>query len=454
MKIPFIVLMVAGILLVAAGFMVAPPQQLLALVLNVKSFSKKSSPTIKPLFDDAVAKNKKDTLEKTSEHPSIKRKRVLKFNTSALVEKNASTRKATAKQKIKLNFFPDKTLAATLKESKEKPSGQFLWKGKVENEDKSIVILVSRGENINGVVYSDQGDFEISTEDGVQVIREIDQNLAPRHLHITPRRPSGMRATAAPSEPASIAEVATIDVLAVYTSAARRANSDSTEQTEGVIESFVEDANAIFENSGILVRLQLVGSPYFVNYTEAAGGVETELDRITEPTDGFLDEIHRIRNERNADVVFFFVSPSTDDYCGMAWQLNRDNWDYFAGRAFGVVRFGCLRYHALAHEMGHLMGAAHNREDADTTPYETYGYGYRTQSIRTIMSYPCEDGSLCHLVPIFSNPRLEYSGRTPGDEETDNARTINHARDIVGRFRAANAVEFDVPRILVPTRLR
>ncbi|MBI3658915.1 hypothetical protein HY230_00370 [Candidatus Acetothermia bacterium] len=90
-----------------------------------------------------------------------------------------------------------------------------------------------------------------------------------------------------------------IDVMVVYTPAARSA-AGGTSAIQAAIDLMVSTTNQAYTNSGITTRLNLVHSEE-VSYTET-GGTE-DLDRLTNSSDGFMDNVHSLRNTYGADLV-------------------------------------------------------------------------------------------------------------------------------------------------------
>jgi hypothetical protein len=90
---------------------------------------------------------------------------------------------------------------------------------------------------------------------------------------------------------------------------------------------------------------------------------------------------------------------------------------------------------SIAHEIGHILGARHDRHtDALDSPFP-YGHGYvNGTKWRDIMSYQggCEG---CPRIPYWSNPRITYNGEPTGTDANDNARVILEQALRVSNFR-------------------
>ena len=91
-----------------------------------------------------------------------------------------------------------------------------------------------------------------------------------------------------------------IDVLVVYTPAAKSA-AGGTSQILATINTAVAETNAGYANSGVVQRLRLAAAVE-VAYTEN-GDIGVDLDRITATSDGYIDNVHTLRNTYKADMV-------------------------------------------------------------------------------------------------------------------------------------------------------
>ena len=211
------------------------------------------------------------------------------------------------------------------------------------------------------------------------------------------------------------AEAATVDVAVVYTPAAREASGGAAE-IEALIDLMVAEANQAYAASGMRHRVALTGRTE-VQYVET-GSSSLDLYRLSEPSDGHMDEAHALRDRAGADLVHLIVDADETDVTGRA---------YLDG-AFGLTGHDTGVVGIFAHELGHNFGAEHDRHqvhhyERGTRPHPAYGYvnppGLRFRSPRssrwkTIMSYrtQCyEDGyTVCWGLNRFSNPRQQYGG--------------------------------------------
>ncbi len=201
---------------------------------------------------------------------------------------------------------------------------------------------------------------------------------------------------------------------------------------EALIIQAVAETNQAYANSGINPRLNLVHSVR-TNYTES-GDINTDLSRLRATNDGYMDELHTLRDSYGADLVTLIADVPA--YCGLAYRMTSLSAS-FASSAFSVVHRTCATgYYSFAHELGHNQGAHHDPDNGSGAIY-SYAYGYRDplKKFRTVMAFNCSGG--CTRVDHFSNPNVLYNGTPTGDATySDNARTLNNTAATVASFRA------------------
>src|SRR5690606_24907699 len=183
-------------------------------------------------------------------------------------------------------------------------------------------------------------------------------------------------------------------------------------------------------------------------------GYDAGAGRPITPNSAF-NALREARDEYGADLVAFvrrYREPEQSG-CGIAWLLGMNGSGIDASRdaefGYAVISDGedldegdgfsyfCSDF-SLAHEFGHLMGQAHNQEDAaGRAGAHSYSYGYRETSpsgFFTIMAYPLGDAQL--EIPHFANPSVRYQNRVTGTANADNVRSMNLTMPIVANFRA------------------
>ena len=339
---------------------------------------------------------------------------------------------------VMLNLFNDAAFPAEFSGITETERGYSLA-GRVVNDPGSAVVIVVNGDVLVGSVLSSRGTYSIeSVGPGLFRVRQLDETtFLPPDPPGGPPDPPEFVPAPAPDLPSTRRDSgAVIDVLVVYTPAAEAlANRVASGSILAFIDLFVGLTNVAYEQSGVAQRVNWVGYGR-VDYREAphvpgSPGMETDLDRLTFPRDGWLDEVHTWRNQAAADLVHMVVhSPSP--FGGIAWvPLSSAAFHPASPTPFGVTQiFNATHGDALtfAHELGHNMGLQHDRYTnlKEGRPLSgalrPYAFGYVNQRAlsldssirslwRTVMAYTaqCTDAFWwvsCRSVAGFSNPAL------------------------------------------------
>jgi hypothetical protein len=388
----------------------------------------------------------------------------------------------------------------------EHPNGDWTWIGGAIGE-KGEQAIITFGEKAAFGTIGQAGaqPWRLTVQNGVSwLIRTDAAQLAtinngatrptspdylvpPGQLPGAGHRTAGSGAmTAAPATAAAATTgtaANTVDLVIGYTPGfVGYYGGDSQAQTR--LNNMVDITNEAYVNSGVDARVRLVKTLQ-VSYAD-----NTSNDSALEALTGFkapstqttpdpaFSALRAARDQYGADLVSLvrrFQTPENDG-CGIAWligggQSTIDNSDEFFG--YSVVSDGrdagtdgknyYCREETLAHELGHNMGAQHDRATAQgsdgtlsNSEYGRYPYsfGYKTTSTTgnfyTIMAYG-DSGQTTYR--IFSNPRSTFCGGLACgvDNQADNARSLSQTIPLIAGFRGTvvpNAPAYVAPALL------
>lgn len=421
-----------------------------------------------PLFLDVAAK---DSLQMLPPGPKAIRSRTVAVNFNLLHNVHTGDH-------LELNLFDDQTFNAQI-ERVENMGGATLWVGHLNEILMGQVFIVENQGQVAADISTPDGLYQVRfAGNDLYIISQVDQSKYPEEMtpievsategspveETIPISPASIQGPTSPQDDGSV-----IDVLVAYTPAARDAEGGTT-AIINLIYLAVAETNQSYLNSGIIQRLNLaavVETPY----TES-GSIETDLTRARSQYDGYMDELHTLRNTYAADLVN--VIAETDAYCGIAYHMSYMT-SSFASSAFSVVARDCATgYFSFAHELGHNMGARHDWYiDNGTTPHTyAHGYAYPAGQWRTIMAYDNEcqaRGVYCTRLQYWANPALLLGGVPLGVAggtntscvpnqtvhpacDADDHRSLNETAYTVANFRQRAAPPPTATHTPTPTR--
>jgi hypothetical protein len=363
-----------------------------------------------------------------------------------------------ARSTVRLGLFDDADFLVSVDRADVRDLFSYTWYGRVVGgaEVGGTYVLSVEEDAVMGAVWLDDARaFEIKSDAaGVLWATEIHQTAfepcATGHEHCVhaPHPPGEAR-----PEPVGGArggacqdDGSLIDVMVVYTPSARNA-AGGTNAVRALANSAVASANTAYQNSNIATRLRLV---YLDEISYAEGdSFSQDLSRLRSTSDGLMDEVHAIRNTVKADMVALINNNS--GACGVAYLMTNLSTG-FRTSAFSVTRHSCAVGNlTFAHELGHNMGSAHDRDNSGNALF-SYSYGHRWTGTngtlyRSVMAY--SPGSRRSQ---FSNPDVLFVGTPTGVPEgqpnsADNARSINLAAFTIANF--TGSVDANAPVVLL-----
>ncbi len=343
---------------------------------------------------------------------------------------------------IQLNLFHDVYMTAVLEHVKRNDlTGSISWLGYIDEEEfGDVVIVINKDGIVSANIVSPRAFYQIRyAGNGVHSVRQLDQAALPGDAD--PIEVQIKDSQAPVGEPANLDNGSVVDVMVVYTAAARSA-AGGTSAMESLIDLAVTETNDSYDSSGVNFNLNLVHSEE-TSYVEASY-FGTNLDNLGGKTDGYLDDIHATRDAYCADAVALIIEDSS--VCGMAYQMTSVSAS-FESQAFSVTSRSCATgYYSFGHELGHNMGAHHDwHVDSSTSPY-IYNHGYVNIAAewRTVMAYgnACSDvGASCTRLKYWSNPNVNHEGAPMGvggstvGSAAHNALALSNTAYTVANFR-------------------
>ncbi len=380
--------------------------------------------------------------------------------------------KAQAGDTVLLNLFPDVHYRARVENVHSNINGSFIVRASVfEPVNGSFIISTTGGRSLLTVLLN-KGDLIYRLvsvpESSEHIMLEMDKSLMDEinacHEMVPPPPSDEEKAEQEKLKKRagekSKGDKATIDVMIVYTPAAREWARINEGGIENSIAVSMELAQISAENSDLGLSFRLVHSR-LVQYTEG-DSAQTDLRRLTAypgfnpfgnngaAIEGFMDEVHDLRDAYSADLVALF--PRRYDSGGMAWQLtDRDGRPRFGFSLTRIQQASWTLTHA--HELGHNMGAHHHKEQEDSPgptewdnwPGNNWSAGWRWTGVDnrvyvSVMAYQeaeqYDDGIPGQRVPYFSNPDVLHMESPTGNfTDGNNARTIKETKHVIAAYR-------------------
>jgi hypothetical protein len=316
------------------------------------------------------------------------------------------------------------------------PSGKYNWRG--YNLDGSNFRLLKNefgylGNAYNAITMESYGIFSISDKKTVLVRYKKSNDIGPV---------KGCLTVETETEPIGAIDrtdcgTNNIRVLFVYTSLVEN-DVPSPIMTANAT---ISEINSVCAASGIdatQIYFELAGVKLLPNFSES-NFIADDVDNLSNNT-----EVKALRNNVYADIVVFLAKTGHSDGLGKTKTICASNKNAYVGveMAMATMLF------SATHEIGHLIGARHNRKTicastgADNC---TNNHGFLVgTTMKTLMT---EREGVCTgmMIGRFSNPSSSMMGLITGNAENNNSAILRDRAGTVACFRP------DPPLLIGPT---
>jgi hypothetical protein len=324
------------------------------------------------------------------------------------------------------------------------PPGEAQWLGVAKDMPGSAVSFSYVDGAVIGSIKLGGTTFRVRpavANKGVYLIEKINLDAFPNEGAPVPRQPK-----LAPEKKAAIAPVTpnlvdgctadqstkTVRVLFLYTDLAEHMAGSAIEVTR-IVKDVVGQANVALRQSKVRLRIEEAVAPIKLAAPATEPAVVRPPDDLVQYLHNLADSpyIEKLKKQHGARAVTL-LDDLVSDYasCGRGYVMQSTS---ERDTGYNIVDLYCAWYvYSFIHELGHNLGAGHNKDSGEQSVLHLYNYSFGQRwggKFRTIMAYGCGEGATCERVDRFTNPSLTYNDIRIGDPASaDNARTLNATR--------------------------
>ena len=330
-------------------------------------------------------------------------------------------------QQFEFCLRPDLKITAELKKSYITENNSLVWEGQVVDTPASLahqvansIIFVKRNNELMSTVWVNGYPYRVWPLDGG--LYQIERLFGDESILDQP----GITDLPIQEDINTGESIPEISVMVVFTSNA----NDKVRDMYALTDLAIAETNFGYRASGIKARLKSAHVAAHSYIEEPNLGSKTELRRMINPDDGYMDDIHALRDQYEADIGMMITANGAGTVVTILEKPES---------AFAYVNYDLATgVYAFGHEIGHLLGAQH---EANLTnmgvdrPYAfSHGYIDPDRSWRTVMAY--EYCSNCFRMNFWSNPNITILGEPAGNAIfSDNARALNRNASAFASFR-------------------
>ncbi|HET7679435.1 MAG TPA: zinc-dependent metalloprotease family protein [Xanthobacteraceae bacterium] len=419
--------------------------------------------TAQSLFLPATASDTAAAASRSKSVPQAKRERLVRVDANVLTRSiapagadTAADRESRAKRlagdSVRLNLFNDVSETFRRTDVKANADSGYIWEGEVPGKGVYEALLIVKNGTISGRVQLDDRLFSIDHVSGnVHRITELDPaKFPPEAPPAIPPVASGAQPNQEPEQNAAEEDTranTVIRVLVAYTGKSKIEAVASGKNILTEINKAIALANQAYKRGGMALVLQLAGTPMQVNYNENPSIFEDleNVSNINTPTNpNAFAGVRSQRTARKADLVALFRK-NDPSFCGIAWfpgsSPNAAQPMPSAATAifgYSVMNWTCVTNLSFHHEIGHNMGARHDRYVDNAKPGYNHGFVNKPKKMRTVMAYAdaCSAvGLFCTRINWFSSSTIQATGGVViGSAANDNTRRLKETKTAVSKY--------------------